>query len=431
MKSNNLALYGGPKLIKKKFKKYISIDKKDINAAIKVLKKGTLSDFLGEKSPKFYGGYHVQKFERYLEKYFKVKHAITTNSWTSGLIAAVGAIGTEPGDEIIVTTWTMCASATAILHWNAIPIFADIEKKTFNIDSESIEKNITKKTIAILAVDIFGHPANMKVINKIAKKHNLKVITDNAQSIGTYYNKRYSGTHGDIGGFSLNCHKHINTGEGGILITNNNEYAQRLRHIRNHAEAVVSSNINNFTPNMIGHNFRLGEIESAIGIEQIKKLKNKVNRRQIIASKLTKALSKLPGIKTPLIEKNCTHAFYIYALLIDEKITKVNKSKIYNALVAEGLDNILDKYFNLHLLPMYQKKFAYGTKGFPWTAEFTRKNISYKKGICPNAENLNKDKLILLELCVHEYSEKEVDLVIKCFQKVWSNLKFLRRGKII
>lgn len=425
MKYDNLALNGGPKLIKKKFKKYISIDKKDINAAIKVLKKGTLSDYLGEKSPKFYGGYHVQKFERYLEKYFRVKHAITTNSWTSGLIAAVGAIGTEPGDEIIVTTWTMCASATAILHWNAIPIFADIEKETFNIDPKSIEKNITNKTVAIMVVDIFGHPANMKKINKIAKKNNLKVITDNAQSIGTYNGKKYSGTHGDIGGFSLNCHKHINTGEGGILITNNDEYAKRLRHIRNHAEAVVSSNINNFTPNMIGYNFRLGEVESAIGIEQIKKLKKKVKRRQQIALKLTKALNKLPGIKTPKIEKNCTHAFYIYALLIEKKITKVDKRKIYKALVAEGLDNILNEYFTLHLLPMYQNKFAYGSKGFPWFTNFTRKNISYAKGICPNAEKLNKENLILLELCVHEYSEKEVDLVINCFKKVWNNLKNL------
>ena len=145
------------------------------------------------------------------------------------------------------------------------------------------------------------------------------------------------------------------------MITNNDEYAKRLRHIRNHAEAVVSSSINNFTPNMIGYNFRLGEVESAIGIEQIKKLKKKVERRQKIALKLTKALNKLPGIRTPKIEKNCTHAFYIYALLIDEKITKVNKKKIYSALVAEGLDNILDEYFTLHLLPMYQNKFAYGS----------------------------------------------------------------------
>ena len=117
---------------------------------------------------------------------------------------------------------------------------------------------------------------------------------------------------------------------------------------------------------------------------------------------------------------------FMHCLLIKKKI-KVKKNKIYDALVAEGLDNILDKYFNLHLLPMYQKKFAYGNKGFPWTADFARKNINYKKGICPNAEKLNKEKLILLELCVHEYSEKEVDLVIKCFEKVWSNLKYLKK----
>ena len=327
MKSSNLALYGGQKLIKKKFKKYISIDKKDIDAAIKVLKKGTLSDYLGEKSPKFYGGYYVQKFERFLEKYFRVKHAITTNSWTSGLISAVGAIGTDPGDEIIVTTWTMCASATAILHWNAIPIFADIEKETFNIDPKSIEKNITNRTIAIMAVDIFGHPANMKMIKKIAKKYNLKVITDNAQSIGTYYNKKYSGTLGDIGGFSLNCHKHINTGEGGILVTNNDEYAKRLRLIRNHAEAIVDNSLNNLTPNMIGYNFRLGEIECTIGIEQLKKLKSIIFSRRQIAQILNKELKNLRGLRTPIVKKGCTHSYYGYPMVIDTKMLGISKKK--------------------------------------------------------------------------------------------------------
>ena len=234
---------------------------------------------MGEKDIKFYGGEQVQRFERYIEKYFNVKHAITTNSWTSGLVAAVGAIGIEPGDEVIVTTWTMCATATAILHWNAIPVFADIKEDTYTIDPKSIEKNISKYTKAIMAVDIFGHSADMDEINKIAKKYKLKVISDTAQAPGVFYKKSYAGTLADIGGFSLNCHKHINTGEGGILITNNDKYAERLRLIRNHAEAVVSDNINNYTPNMLGHNFRLGEIESAIGIEQFKKLKSKVKKK--------------------------------------------------------------------------------------------------------------------------------------------------------
>ena len=128
--NNKLAIFNGPKTVKKKFKKYVSIGKEERKAALKVLKKGVLSDYLGEKDPKFYGGEQVNKFERYIEKFFNVKHAITTNSWTSGLVAAVGAIGIEPGDEVIVTTWTMCATATSILHWNAIPVFADIDEKT-------------------------------------------------------------------------------------------------------------------------------------------------------------------------------------------------------------------------------------------------------------------------------------------------------------
>ena len=427
MKSNKLAILNGKKVIKKKFKKYVSIGKEEKKAAVKVLNKGVLSDFLGEKDPKFYGGEQVQKFEKYLKNYFKVKHAITTNSWTSGLVAAVGAIGVEPGDEVIVTTWTMCATATAILHWNAIPVFADIDEETYTIDPKSIEKNISKKTKAIIAVDIFGHPTKMREILKIAKKYNLKVISDTAQAPGAFYNKSYAGTFGDIGGFSLNCHKHINTGEGGILVTNNKKYAERLRLIRNHAEAVVDETVNNNTPNMIGHNFRLGEIESAIGLEQFKKLKLKVARRQEIARQLSIKLEKLKGIKTPIIEKNCTHSFYIYAMQVDEKITKVSKKIIFNALKAEGLENILDKYFNLHLLPMYKKKLAYGTKGFPWNSEICERNVRYGEGVCPVAEKMNKDKLILIELCVHEYNKKEVDLVIKCFQKVWSNLDVLKK----
>ncbi len=425
--SNKLAILNGQKTIKKKFKKYISIGKEERSAALKVLKKGVLSDYLGEKDPKFYGGEQVKKFERYIQKFFNVKHAITTNSWTSGLVAAVGAIGVEPGDEVIVTTWTMCATATSILHWNAIPVFADIDEDTYTIDPKSIEKNISKYTKAIIAVDIYGHPTKMREILKIARKYNLKVISDAAQAPGAIYEKKYAGTLGDIGGFSLNCHKHINTGEGGILVTNNDIYAERLRLIRNHAEAVVDETINNHTPNMIGHNFRLGEIESAIGLQQFKKLKKKVRRRQQIARYLNKNLGKLKGITTPKIEKNCTHSFYIYAIQIDKKITKIKKEIIFKALKAEGLDNLIDKYFNLHLLPMYQKKLAYGTKGFPWKSNISKRNISYKKGICPVAERLNKDKLIIIELCVYEFNNSELKQLVNCFKKVWANLDSLKK----
>ena len=170
-KHKKLALHGGEKTIKKTIARYNSIGLEEVEAVKSVVEDGVLSKYLGCWSDDFYGGSKVQKFERDCERYFEVKHAITVNSWTSGLVAAVGAIGVEPGDEIIVTPWTMCATATAILHWNAIPIFADIESETFCLDVVSVEANITSKTKAIMAVDIFGHSANMDALMSLAKKH--------------------------------------------------------------------------------------------------------------------------------------------------------------------------------------------------------------------------------------------------------------------
>ena len=164
----------------------------------------------------------------------------------------------------------MCACASAIIHWNAIPVFIDIDEKTFNIDPSLIESNITEKTKAIMAVDIFGHPCEISKITRIAKKHNLKVISDSAQSPWSKNQDKVIGTQSDIGGYSLNYHKHIHTGEGGIIVTNDKNYYQRMALIRNHAEAVVGGMGRKDLNNMIGYNFRMGEIEAAIGIEQLK-----------------------------------------------------------------------------------------------------------------------------------------------------------------
>ena len=236
---NTLAIFGGDKLIKEPLKRFNKYDEKEINAATRVIKSGVLSKFLGAYHEDFFGGPEVLSFEKKWANYFGVKHAISVNSWTSGLIAAIGAIGIEPGDEVIVTPWTMCASATAILHWNAIPVFADIDPNTFCIDPSSIEKNISPYTKAILTVDIFGQSCDMNAILAIAKKYNLRVISDTAQAPGALYENQYAGTLADIGGFSLNYHKHIHTGEGGVLVTNDDNLATKLKLIRNHAEAVV------------------------------------------------------------------------------------------------------------------------------------------------------------------------------------------------
>ena len=420
IKKSSLALYGGSKTISYKLSEFNFIDKKEINSVNKVLKSGKLSGFYANKK-NFSGGKYVQLFEKNIKNYFNTKYAITFNSWTSGLIACVGAINTEPGDEIILPSWTMSACAMAILHWGAIPVFADIDEETFNIDPKKIESKITRKTKAIMIVDIFGHPADFDPIKKIAKKYNLKIIEDAAQSIGSKYKKKYTGTYSDLGGFSFNAHKHIQTGEGGVVVTNNNFYAKKLRLIRNHGEVLVND-IKKNLPNMIGYNFRPTEIDAAIGIEQLKKLKKIVFSRQKIAQKLINGLSKLPFILTPKIKNKCTHSFYVFGLKINTNLIKISIKKIYQALVAEGVPALSIGYMDIQKLPIFKNKIAYGSKKFPWSINPDFNKYNYNKNLLPITERMNNQDLIKIGLCRHKFNNNDVKLIIKAFNKVWKNL---------
>ena len=425
IESGKLAFFGGTKTIQTEFKRYNPIGKDEVDAARAVVESGVLSQFLGAWHDDFYGGPKVREFEQQCAAYFGVKHAITVNSWTSGLIAAVGAVGIEPGDEVIVTPWTMSATATAILHWNAIPVFADIDPETYNLDPVSVEANITPYTKAIIVADIFGQSADMDELMAIAAKYGLKVISDTAQAPGAFYKGTYAGTFAHVGGYSLNYHKHIHTGEGGILVTDDDEIAERLQLIRNHAEVVVREKGVTDLTNMVGYNFRLGEIECAIGIEQLKKLKGFVKSRQALAEALTDGLQGLEGLRTPIVRPDRTHVYYVYPMQLDLDLLGISRDRICDALNAEGI-SVSRRYQNIHLLPMYQRKIAYGSYGFPWSSDICHREVDYSKGICPVAEELNDFTYLGFGMCVYDLTEADVELIVAAFRKVWANLNALR-----
>jgi len=421
-----LAVLGGPKTITRTFASYTSIGVEEVEAARAVAASGVLSRFLGCWGPDFYGGEKVRGLEEAWRSYFGSRYAVSVNSNTSGLMAAVGAIGVEPGDEVIVTPWTMSASATSILVWNAIPVFADIEDETFNLDPVAIEARITPLTRAIVVADIFGHPADLDGIMAVARRHGLRVIEDTAQAPGALYKGRYAGTVADIGVFSLNYHKHIHTGEGGVCVTDDPRLAERLQLIRNHAEAVVGDKGVTDLTNMIGFNFRMTEIGAAIGTEQLKKLKVFADERAAAAERLSAGLRGLAGLRVPVVKPDCSHVYYVYPLLIDEGRTGVSRARIVRALEAEGVPALAEGYTNLHLLPMYQRKIAYGRGGFPWIGGPYRGNVSYEKGICPVAEDLHDRRCVLMELCAYRFTTDDIDLIVEAFQKVWASLGALR-----
>lgn len=426
MNKEQLALHGGTPLITAPLAGFKSIGEDEVAVVSDVIRGGVLSAYIGAPGPGFMGGTRVKAFEQEAADYFGVKHAVAVNSWTSGLIAAIGAIGLEPGDEVITTPWTMAATATAILHWNGIPVFADIEPDTFNICPKSVAQLITPRTRAIMAVDIFGQSADMPALRMLAEQHGLKLLCDTAQAPGALVGNAFTGTFADIGGFSLNYHKHIHCGEGGVLVTNDDRLAERLCLIRNHAEAVIRSDEPSELCNMLGYNFRMGEIEAAIASVQLTKLAPRVESRQRIAAELNAGLSALPGIKVPSVSAGATHVYYVYGLTLDIEKLGVSRERIVEALRAEGVPSLMAGYQNLHLLPMFRNKIAYGTKGFPWTSPYCTSDVQYGPGVCPTAEKLHNETFLGINICMNELPPADVALIVAAFHKVWAQLDQLK-----
>lgn len=426
-----LAIHGGKPVRQRLFPAYKTIGSEEKKAVEKVLDSGVLSKYLGCWHSDFYGGPEVRGLEEEWAEYFGVKHAIAVNSNTSGLYCTVGAVGVKPGDEVIVTPYTMCATATAPLIFNAIPVFADIEKDYFCLDAKSVEGRITSRTRAILIVDLFGQPFDANRFKSIAEKHNLYLIEDAAQAPGAIYQTRFAGTLGDIGVFSLNYHKHIHCGEGGIVVTDSDELAERVQLIRNHAEAVVEDmGVKNLS-NMVGFNFRMTEIEAAIARCQLKKLEKLVDKRIENCRYLEKRLADIPCILTPSVREGAKHVYYVHACKFNEDMAGVKRDRFIEAVKAElpcfelrqseGVKLGCGYVKPLYLQPIFQEKIAYGSNGFPFNAAWTDSEPNYAKGICPVCESLHENELFTHEFMVPSMKKNDLDDVADAFEKVWEN----------
>jgi perosamine synthetase len=430
-----LAINGGKPVRTKLFPAYNNIGVEEKAIVAEVLDSGILSQYLGAWHSDFFGGPMVKRFEQDWCNVFGVKHAVTVNSNTSGLYTAIGALGIQPGDEVIVSPYSMSASAIAPLVYGGIPIFADIDPVTLCMDPKSIEERITSRTKALLIVHILGHPAEMDTIMSIAKKHNLYVIEDCAQApMGTYKNQ-FVGTFGDIGVFSLNYHKHIHTGEGGVIVTNNDDLAFRCQMIRNHAENITEPNNVQDLTNLIGFNYRMTEVECAIGIAQLKKLPALLEERIKLVSFYNEKLKAFPAFRTqtpqPAGNKHC---YYQYPIFFDKEIAGIHRNRFVDALKAEIPSAVLREtapliscgYVKpLYLAPIYQKKAAWAYQ-HPANSNYP----TYEKGYCPVTESMHFEKLFTHEYMRPGLQESDMQDVINAIEKIFENVNELKSAQI-
>jgi dTDP-4-amino-4,6-dideoxygalactose transaminase len=407
------------KIRTKPFPPYNPIGEEEQLAVEAVLKSGILSDFIGRNGEKFLGGKYVRGFERKWADYHNVKHAISFNSATSALIAAVGASGIMPGDEVVVIAYSMCISATAPLYYDAIPVFADIEPDYYCMDPKSLESKISSRTKAVLTVDLFGQSTDMELVNEIARKHDLKVICDSSHAPGCEYNGGFAGTFGNIGIYSLNQHKIIHCGEGGIAVTNDDDLALRLQLIRNHGEAVVGGFKYDNLSNMLGGNFRLPEIEAAIAIEQLKKLPVLIRQRIELAEYLTENLYKMPFLSTPKVRNNSKHVYYLYPIKYHEEETGISRENYIKNINDLGIPLYLFAagYIKpLYLEPIFSAREKF-KRGYPYSLLPVNERPIYQRGLCQVTERLYDKELFVTSYNYPPLAKQDMDDIIAAFEK--------------
>jgi UDP-4-amino-4,6-dideoxy-N-acetyl-beta-L-altrosamine transaminase len=337
------------------------IDKDDIKEVVKVLK----SDWLTQ-------GPKIEEFEKDIAKYCKTKYAVAVSSGTSALYLAYKVAGINYGDEVITTPLTFAATANTIFFCNAKPVFVDIEEDTKNIDSKEIEKKITKKTKAIVTVDFAGHPCDYDQIKKIAKKHKLLLIQDACHALGAEYKGKKIGNFVDMTVLSFHPVKHITTGEGGMILTNNKNFYEKLKILRSHG--IVKK------PEKGGwyyeienpcFNFRISDIQCALGISQLKKIDKFLKRRREIAKIYNQAFENIKEIITPIQKDYSKSAWHLYVV----EILGNGRRKFFEKLRKAGI-LVQVHYIPLHLQPFYQKRFGYKPGDFPIAEKYYERALT-------------------------------------------------------
>lgn len=367
------------------------IDEEDINSVINVLK----GDYLTT-------GPYVKAFEKAVANYVGTKYAVAVSNGTAALHMACYAAGISEGDEVLVTPMTFVASANCILYCGGKPIFVDIDPKTYNIDVNKIEEKITSKTRAIIPVDFTGQSVDMDKIKEIAERHNLTIIEDGAHALGSEYKGKKVGNIADMTEFSFHPVKPITTGEGGVVVTNNEELYNKMMLFRTHG---ITRGDNYLTKNdgpwyyeqvELGYNYRITDIQCALGSSQIKKLDMFVEKRREIVNKYNQSFKEIDEIVTPYEEEFSNSGWHIYVIKLNLDKLKCSRKEIFEALEAENIG------VNVHYLPVYLHPYY--------------QNLGYEKGLCPQAEKLY-DEIITLPL-FPKMSNVDVEDVIKAVKKV-------------
>jgi len=336
-----------------------TVNKADIDAVVKVLRSKWLTQ-----------GPAIEQFEKAIAKEVGTNFAVAFSSGTAALHAAYFAGGIGKGDEVIVPALTFAATANAALYLDAVPVFADVDLIHGIIDIKDVEKKITKKTKAIVPVDYAGHPADLDEFRILARKHKLLFIEDAAHSLGAKYHGKPVGTQADMTMFSFHPVKSITTGEGGVIVTNNEDFFKKLLLFRSHG--IQKKKLWHQEMRFLGYNYRITDIQAALGESQLKRLQQFIRKRRFAAQRYKRLLENIPGIIIPPKEhlSKKASAWHLYPILLQRF---EDKDKIFNSLREAGI-GVQVHYPPVYLHPYYRK-------------------LGYKKGICPNAEQFYKSEL--------------------------------------